>query len=69
MWLLEKRSRKLQYFHSEFDVGEYAILSHTWGGDEVTFQEIEHPSAVRKKGYEKIDKTCRLAVDAGIPYA
>lgn len=50
---------------------EYAILSHTWGADEVTFQEYSSgcPSMQQKKGYRKIEYTCLEAVKDGISYA
>jgi hypothetical protein len=32
----------------------YAILSHTWGAEEVTFDDLLSDSAKRKAGYEKI---------------
>ncbi|KAI6081811.1 HET-domain-containing protein [Hypoxylon rubiginosum] len=42
----------------------YAILSHAWGDEEVTFQEWEHrndPVIQRKAGYVKIAGACRRA--------
>ncbi|KAK1756766.1 vegetative incompatibility protein HET-E-1 [Echria macrotheca] len=41
----------------------YAILSHTWGPDEVTLQELKFPSISTsdKKGFEKIQKTTVIA--------
>lgn len=50
----------------------YAILSHTWEDDEVTFQDFTHPDptiASSKKGFAKIQNTCRQAKRAGISYA
>jgi len=47
----------------------YAILSHTWGDEEVSFQEIHNPSARRKKGYNKIASFCFLAQQDGYQYA
>ncbi|KAK0651475.1 heterokaryon incompatibility protein-domain-containing protein [Cercophora newfieldiana] len=51
----------------EDEASPYAILSHTWGASEVTFQEIhglhplpEHTKA--KEGYAKIAWTCRQAL-------
>jgi hypothetical protein len=46
----------------------YAILSHTWGNEEVSFQDFQNGRA-RKKGFSKITETCRLARLEGIPYA
>lgn len=41
----------------------YAILSHTWTGEEVTYQEFINPTAetAAKEGYLKIAQACRLA--------
>lgn len=51
------------------DVPRYAILSHTWDGhQEVIFQECNLESAKSKTGYEKIRKTCELALSDGIDY-
>lgn len=41
---------------------KYAILSHTWEGDEVTFQDMQDPAkARRKEGFNKIEGLCRRA--------
>jgi Heterokaryon incompatibility protein (HET) len=50
----------------------YAILSHTWGANEVTFQDITHLSSSdlrSKQGWEKIEYTCQEASRRGIAYA
>ncbi|KAJ4088284.1 hypothetical protein NW760_013213 [Fusarium oxysporum] len=47
----------------------YAILSHTWGEDEVTFEDMIDGREKGKKGYIKIVNTCRLAKERGILYA
>ncbi|ENH68009.1 Vegetative incompatibility protein HET-E-1 [Fusarium oxysporum f. sp. cubense race 1] len=47
----------------------YAILSHTWGEDEVTFEDMIDGQEKEKKGYIKIVNTCRLAKERGILYA
>ncbi|GJP98587.1 ankyrin repeat-containing protein [Aspergillus niger] len=46
----------------------YAILSHTWSKEEVTYQEINAVSAKRKCGYEKIIKCCSVARATGYEY-
>jgi hypothetical protein len=48
----------------------YAILSHTWEGDEVTLQEYrDRRDDIRlKPGYLKIAKTCELARKDGLRY-
>jgi hypothetical protein len=50
---------------------KYAILSHTWGEEEVTFQDFTLPDKgmkFRKIGYRKIERTCQLAREAGLKY-
>lgn len=37
---------------------KYAILSHTWEEEEVTFEDLRDSSGVEKAGYEKI-RFCR----------
>ena len=49
----------------------YAILSHTWGCQEVTLQELASPNenTTRKSGYAKIEQTCKKALDDNLQYA
>jgi hypothetical protein len=43
-------------------IPEYAILSHTWGEEEVTFQDWQDPlRRQRKRGYQKIFRACEQA--------
>jgi hypothetical protein len=70
MWLLNVETKKLHYFSDASDVpGGYAILSHTWGDDEVPFDEIENKRAARKEGYTKIHYICSQARKDGYKYA
>ena len=40
----------------------YAILSHCWGSDEVSFQDMQDLNvAYRKSGFNKIRKCCKAA--------
>ncbi|KAI1317244.1 hypothetical protein F5Y16DRAFT_392874 [Xylariaceae sp. FL0255] len=32
----------------------YAILSHTWGTDEITYEDLKHGTGLRKSGYQKL---------------
>lgn len=50
---------------------QYAILSHTWGNQEVLYEDMETlaPSRLSKSGYVKIVETCRLASERGLGYA
>ncbi|KOC16422.1 hypothetical protein AFLA70_157g002641, partial [Aspergillus flavus AF70] len=40
---------------------QYAILSHTWGTDEVTLDSINHHSVRSSMGYKKIEQCCSVA--------
>ncbi|THU89440.1 HET-domain-containing protein, partial [Dendrothele bispora CBS 962.96] len=45
------------------DIPPYAILSHTWGTEEVSFQDLQNPSDKTKQmsGFRKIEKSCEVA--------
>lgn len=45
----------------------YAILSHTWGEEEILFDDIQRGSAQfeRKKGYKKVKGCCTQACKDG----
>lgn len=50
-------------------IPEYVILSHTWGEDEVSMQDMLGPSAKEMKGFAKIEKCCAQAARDGFKYA
>ena len=60
MRLLHTRTLKLEEFGSSKNL-RYAILSHTWGSEEVTLQDIKTDTATELAGYEKIKKACFVA--------
>ncbi|KAI1310360.1 HET-domain-containing protein [Xylaria venustula] len=70
MWLINVKSKLLEEFIG-LNVPKYAILSHTWeAGEEVTFQELaKEPRSGAKRGWWKIDQTCRQAEQDGLDYA
>jgi hypothetical protein len=48
----------------------YAILSHTWGEDEVTFHDMADLDTARKKqAFAKIEQCCRQALRDGLSWA
>jgi hypothetical protein len=63
MHLLNTTTLKLQYFIKA--IPPYAILSHTWGDEEVTFDDIDKPHAAGMKGYQKILESCAQALEDG----
>lgn len=67
MRLLHVKSLELSSFMS--DIPPYAILSHTWGPDEVLFKDIGH-KAIReaKHGWPKVLRCCELAAQDGWEY-
>ena len=70
MRLINATTMQLEYFMA--DPPPYAILSHTWEDDEVTFQDFTDPNRAvtsTKKGFAKIQLACQLAKQASIAYA
>ncbi|KAH7327425.1 heterokaryon incompatibility protein-domain-containing protein, partial [Rhexocercosporidium sp. MPI-PUGE-AT-0058] len=68
MWLIETKSLKLEFFIGN-NIPEYAILSHTWGDGEVTFQDWQNlQEASKKPGFAKIQSACTRARDDYISY-
>jgi Heterokaryon incompatibility protein (HET) len=70
MRLINTATLELKEF-TKLEVPKYAILSHTWGLDEVTFQEFQHPKPTTrtKSGYQKILKCCEIARKAELLWA
>ncbi|KAH6889426.1 heterokaryon incompatibility protein-domain-containing protein, partial [Thelonectria olida] len=57
MRLLNIRTLKLESFFA--DIPPYAILSHVWGSDEVTLQDLGRSDLDQKPGWVKIVKFCQ----------
>lgn len=74
MWLINTSTLSLEPFYGD-GVLAYAILSHTWGEDEVSFQEFAQVSenkndkVTSKAGYRKITSTCDRALKERYRYA
>ncbi|UPL04053.1 hypothetical protein LCI18_014987 [Fusarium solani-melongenae] len=71
MWLINTASIELERAEAMgVQTAPYAILSHTWDQEEVTFDDMMNPGlAKEKKGYSKIENVCRLARQRGLAYA
>ncbi|KAI1050328.1 hypothetical protein LB506_002020 [Fusarium annulatum] len=68
MWLINTKTYKLENFVNP--PCPYSILSHTWEGDEVLFQDMESlRHARRKAGWKKIQMTCDASRQANISHA
>lgn len=72
MHLINVSTLQLDWFLDVDQAPPYAILSHTWGKGEVTFQDFMSPDrdAVRAlTGFRKIDLTCQQAARDGLTHA
>lgn len=72
MRLLNIHTRQLEEYHGR-DTPKYSILSHRWGDEEVTFNDISGENGAPdvfegKEGYRKIDFACRQAAADGLHY-
>ncbi|KAI0458483.1 HET-domain-containing protein [Xylaria acuta] len=67
MHLLNVYTRQLQEFIGD-RIPPYAILSHTWGEDEVLFQDLSTPGHKKKPGYQKIEGCCQQAILDGFEF-
>ncbi|KAF3009463.1 hypothetical protein E8E13_002265 [Curvularia kusanoi] len=68
MRLINTFTRQFEEFIGS-NIPPYAILSHTWEEEEVTFRQYLDGGCSDKKGFFKIDMTCRWAMKGGIGYA
>lgn len=70
MRLLNVRTLNFEEFIGEVGDGipSYAILSHTWGTEEVSYSDHINKNSSSKKGYDKIHGCCRLADSEGFQY-
>ena len=69
MYLLNTSTFQLHLFLSD-KIPPYVILSHTWGDDEVLFQDLRQPELHyrQRKGFSKIENCCALARSDGWKY-
>ncbi|GAW16217.1 hypothetical protein ANO14919_056400 [Xylariales sp. No.14919] len=68
-----RKGRYERYEMHEFfgyDTPKYAILSHTWGEEEVSFQDMQHLNerTKKKQGFKKIVYTCDQAEHDGLSW-
>lgn len=70
MRLLHTSTIKLSEFYDN-EIPKYAILSHTWGKEEVSLHDLQNQKVARLnrfKGYRKIKACCALAALEGYQY-
>ena len=68
MRLLNTKSHTFKEFFDS-DIPAYAILSHRWSDDEITFQEFRKGKNRDSHGYAKVRRFCTLAEDRGFGWA
>lgn len=68
MRLINVKTYQLEEYYS--DPPRYAILSHTWGGREVTFQDwqMKAEEMENSERYDKIIRACKQAQVDGLEY-
>ncbi|OCL13293.1 HET-domain-containing protein, partial [Glonium stellatum] len=71
MWLLHTSNPVLHQF-TGVDTPHYAIFSHTWGKEEVTFDIMQEYHQTGRRpclaGYEKVEQCCAKARSAGFEW-
>ena len=67
MRLINTSTMKMEEFVSSAN-HVYAVLSHTWGEEEVSFRQYLTPEARLMAGYRKIEHSCALALRSRLPY-
>lgn len=70
MRLLNSESFEIKEFVGD-RIPEYAILSHTWEGDEVLFadmQDLQSGRARSKRGWSKVERFCQKAAEDGFEW-
>jgi hypothetical protein len=70
MRLINCKTLNLEEFFGD-KIPRYAILSHTWGDEEVSFAELSlnQAATATRAGYQKIVFTCKQAREDGLEYA
>lgn len=72
MWLIDAVTLRLEGFERfggrNLKAPKYAILSHRWGDEEVTFQDISNGRPEGKKGYQKIQGAAKQAIRDSLDY-
>lgn len=70
MRLIDCKAEPLrQEVFEEWTCPPFAILSHTWGADEVTYQDFANVQARQaKQGWAKVQTACTVARQHGFDY-
>jgi len=71
MRLLNVKTLTFEEFMNEKTIPKYAILSHTWGAEEVTYQDMcdgLSQTVQQKTGFTKIRLACQQAKAEGLEF-
>ena len=70
MRLLNAKTLEFDDIMNDSEIPRYAILSHTWGPEEVTYKDMRknRKAAEAKEGFKKIDRCAKEATKYGIEY-
>lgn len=70
MRLLNSRTLDFEFFGSQESRPKYAILSHRWGPDEVSYHDMlgDRALAEQKRGFDKIERCAERAINDGLDY-
>jgi len=66
MRLLNAKTLKLEEFYGT--IPEYAILSHQWELEEVTYQDVKDGRMTMLRGWSKILPCCQIALSRNLSY-
>lgn len=69
MRLIQAETIQIHDFPDADNAPPFAILSHTWEGDECSLQDMKDPSVNSRIGYAKIKNCCDQALKDGLKWA
>lgn len=68
MGLVNVHIKELENFF-ESEIPAYAVLSHRWSREELTYKEVLKKKVdENKQGYQKLIKACKIAANHGLDY-
>ncbi|KAF2825580.1 HET-domain-containing protein, partial [Ophiobolus disseminans] len=68
MRLLNAETLRFKTFFSDDQTPPYAILSHTWGDEEVSYQDMMYEEVIDNLSYQKIIETAKIAKQKHLDY-
>jgi hypothetical protein len=57
-----------KFLYKSCSIAKYAILLHTWGAEEATFEDLQNGTGAKKAGYKKIRFCGEQAKRDGLQY-